>query len=56
MRGTSVWDGVLHHGTFNNLDVVELAVSKHSGAAILQSMNYTGSHLNNVTKVNRIYH
>lgn len=47
MRVTSVWDDVLHHGTFNNLlDVVELAVSKHNGAAILQSMSYTGSHLN----------
>lgn len=51
-----MWDGVLHHGTFNNLDVVELAVSNYSGAAILQSMSYTGSQLNNMTKVNRIYH
>lgn len=36
MRETSVWDDVPHHGTFNNLDVVELAASKHNGAAILQ--------------------
>lgn len=27
---TPVWDDVLHHGTFNNLAVVELAVSKHN--------------------------
>lgn len=36
MRVTSVWDDVLHHDTFNNLDVVELAVSKHNGAATLR--------------------
>lgn len=42
MRVTSVWDDVLHHGTFNNLAVVELAVSKHSRAATRERMSYTG--------------
>lgn len=36
MRVTSVWDDTLHHGSFNNLAVVELAVSKHNRAAILE--------------------
>lgn len=49
---TSVRDGVLHHGTFNNQHVVELAVSKHSGT----EWATPGSHLHNVTKVNGIYH
>lgn len=44
-------DGVLHHGTFNNGNVVEPAVSKHSGT----ERATPGSHLNNVTDVNSIY-
>lgn len=53
MRHISVWDDVPHYSTFNNLDVVELAASKHNEAAILQ---YTSSHLDNMSTVNRIYH
>ncbi|TNN59860.1 hypothetical protein EYF80_029909 [Liparis tanakae] len=53
MGETSVWDDVLHHGTFNNLEVVESAASKHNGEATLQEMSYTGSHINDVTKTMR---
>lgn len=35
MRVTSVWDDTLHHGTFNNQNVVESSMSKHNGAAIV---------------------
>lgn len=50
MRVTSVWDDVQHHNTFSNPAVVEVAVSKHNGAAILQEMSYACLHLNNMTK------
>lgn len=56
MGETSVWDDVLHHGTFNNLEVVESAASKHNGEDTLQEMSFTGSHINDVTKVIRVYH
>lgn len=59
MRVTSVWDDVLHHGSFNNLQRCWTGPCLSTTGQPLYRRWATLVHTsitNNVTKVNRIYH
>lgn len=50
LHETTVWDDVVHHSIFTNVNIAKPVAFEHSRAAILLKMSYAGSQLNNVDR------